>query len=109
MQFDLNYWYDEDRDGQMEFCFGQEEYGNYWKSFGKYKLINGRAQKYEDFPENISSLMPCNINNDKTIDYCGGILRGNERIILLTTKSTQTMNKVKTKILKYLNLGEHPV
>ena len=78
MQFDLNYWYDEDRDGQMEFCFGQEEYGNYWKSFGKYKLINGRAQKYEDFPENISSLMPCNINNDKTIDYCGGILRGND-------------------------------
>ena len=77
MQFDLNYWYDEDRDGQMEFCFGQEIYRNYWIYYGKYKLINGRTLKYEDLPEGISSLMPCNINNDKAIDYCGGILRGN--------------------------------
>lgn len=77
MQFNLNYWYDEDRDGQMEFCFGQEEYNNNKKYFGKYKLINGRPQKYEDFPENIRSMMPCNINNDKAIDYCGGVLQGN--------------------------------
>lgn len=76
MQFDLNYWYDEDRDGQMEFCFGQENYSRYWTNFGKYKIVNGMPIKYEDFPENISSMMPCNTNNDKTIDYCGGILKG---------------------------------
>lgn len=74
MQFDLNHWYDEDRDGQMEFFYGgSKTHISYWKNYGKYKIINGVPVKYENFPENISLLMPCSTNNDASVDFCGGI------------------------------------
>lgn len=77
LQLDLNHWYDEDRDGQMEFFYGgSDTHASYWKDYGKYKIVNNVPVKYENFPENISDMMPCNINNDKAIDYCGGILEG---------------------------------
>ncbi|WP_455587515.1 FG-GAP-like repeat-containing protein [Bacteroides sp.] len=59
MQFDLSYWYDEDRDGLMEFYLD-----------GMYKIENGKTPvKYHDLPEGTSSLRPYNVNNDKAIDY----------------------------------------
>lgn len=77
LQSDLNYWYDEDRDGQMEFFYGDSKtHINYWKNYGKYKIINGVPVKYENFPENISLLMPCSTNNDAGVDFCGGIAAG---------------------------------
>lgn len=75
IQTNLNAWYDEDRNGVMDFCAGIES-SRWWKDYGKYTIIDHAIVRYDGFPEGLSTLYPYNINNDNAIDFYGGIRKG---------------------------------
>lgn len=72
LTFDLSYWYDEDRDGHMEYTLSPLPKGTNYKGYKQafYKITDdGAPGKYKDFPDGAEYLMPYNVNNDAAVDY----------------------------------------
>lgn len=72
LTFDLSYWYDEDRDGRMEYTLSPLPKGMYIKTYKQafYKITDdGAPVKYKDFPDGAEYLVPYNVNNDAAVDY----------------------------------------
>lgn len=102
IDLDLTRWYDENRDGDMEFFYSLDEKmsGLDKRVTEKYEIKNGLVVKYGDIPEteNMHILYPYNINNDDVMDYYGAFQKGASDNLYYDYKAYTNNGKQATKI-----------